>query len=395
MHLLLASVSAATSPSGVCRHAANMARGMLANPSVRKVTMLVGEWQIGYFRNTFGLKGLEGERFEMRSFSIANRPAARNFWYLRALPATARACNADVVHLAFPMPLLRSAYPVPVVVSLHDLYPFDIPRNFGKHRARLNRAALKLCLKNVDAIACVSETTRTRLRELFPAVDSRKSSVVPNSVCVVSDRVELSLPDEIEDNPFLLCVAQHRANKNLPLLLQSFRLALDRGSVARESKLVIVGNEGPETQLLHRIVTDCRLEDQVVFLRDISDALLSALYAKCEIVVAPSLLEGFGLPVAEALAAGCRVACSEIAEFRITGTSSCVFFDPKDSSGESLVAALQKALKAPRSAVISSTGLAPQQAAAMYLALYSKLMLPNRTSHFKPSSADLPVSGDL
>jgi glycosyltransferase involved in cell wall biosynthesis len=395
MHLLLASVSAATSPSGVCRHAANMARGMLANPSVRKVTMLTGAWQANYFRDAFGLKDLEGERFEMRSVSIANRPAARNLWYLRALPATARSCSADVVHLAFPMLLLRSAYDMPVVVSLHDLYSFDIPQNFGKARARFNRAALKLCLKNADAIACVSETTRARLRELFPALGLQKSSVVPNSVCLSNGRVGPSLPDAIQGHPFLLCVAQHRANKNLPLLLRSFHLALDRDAVPRESKLIIVGNKGPETQLLHRVVAKYGLEDQVVFLRDISDALLSTLYAQCELVVAPSLLEGFGLPIAEALAAGCRVACSDIAEFRITGTSSCVFFDPADSSGESLVSALQKALKTPRSAVISSTGLDPQQAAAMYLALYSKLVRPNRKNHFKPFPADLPVSGDL
>jgi glycosyltransferase involved in cell wall biosynthesis len=395
MHVLLASVSAATSPSGVCRHAANVVRGMLANPSVRKVTMLTGAWQTSYFRNAFGLDTLEGERFELRSVSIANRPAARNFWYLRGLPAATRACGANVVHLAFPMPVLRSAYAVPVVVSLHDLYPFDIPENFGKTRARLNRAALKLCLRNVDAIACVSETTRTRLRELFPALDPQKISLVANSVCVSSDRVQLSLPAAIEDHPFLLCVAQHRANKNLPLLLRSFRLALDHDAVPSESKLVIVGNDGPETQLLYRVVAKCGLEDRVVFLRNISDALLSTLYARCELVVAPSLLEGFGLPVAEALAAGCRVVCSDIAEFCITGTSSCVFFDPADNSGEALVAALQKSLKAPRSAVISSTGLDPRQAAGLYLALYSKLMLPNRINHFKPSPADLSVSGDL
>jgi glycosyltransferase involved in cell wall biosynthesis len=395
MHLLLASVSAATSPSGVCRHAANMARGMLANSSVRKVTMLTGVWQTSYFRNAFGLKDLEGERFELRPVSVANRSATRNLWFLRGLPAVARACRADIVHLAFPMPLLRSAYAAPVVVSLHDLYPFDIPQNFGKHRARLNRAALKLCLRNVDAIACVSETTRARLRQLFPLRGLQKASVVPNSVWLSNDPVEIPLPEAIQGNPFLLCVAQHRANKNLPLLLHVFRQALDRNIVPSESKLVIVGNDGPETQLVHRTVAKYALEDRAVFLRDIPDALLAALYARCELVVAPSLLEGFGLPVAEALAAGCRVACSDIPEFRITGTSSCVFFDPADSSGEALIAALQKALKAPRSKVISSTGLDPQQAAAMYLTLYSKLMLPNRINHFKPSQADLPVSGDL
>ena len=72
---------------------------------------------------------------------------------------------------------------------------------------------------------------------------------------------------------------------------------------------------------------------------------LSALYAQCVLVVAPSLLEGFGLPVAEALAAGCRVACSDIPAFRATATPSCVLFNPTDVTGESLVAALRNALQ--------------------------------------------------
>src|SRR6185437_13818758 len=144
-------------------------------------------------------------------------------------------------------------------VSLHDLYPFDIPQNFGK-RAWLNRAALNLCLRNVDAIACVSEETLTRLHELFPAIKPGTIVVVPNSICLSREFHHTCLPDTIRDYPFLLCVAQHRANKNLPLLLRSLRLALDRDVVPANTRLVLVGQEGPETQLLHQVVAQWNLE---------------------------------------------------------------------------------------------------------------------------------------
>ncbi|WP_263356192.1 glycosyltransferase family 4 protein [Acidicapsa ligni] len=391
MHVLLASVSSATSPAGVCRHAANIARGMLALPAVKKVTMLTGEWQSDYFCNAFDLKD---ERLEIRHVSISNRSLARNLWYLRGLPAAARQYGADIIHLAYPMPVLQSAGGPPVVVSLHDLYPFDIPQNFGK-KAWLNRAALKFCLQNADAIACVSEETSARVHELFPVRSSGKTVTIPNSIYLPSELRYASLPGAVRDCPFFLCVAQHRANKNLPLLLRSFYLALDRGVIPADSKLVVVGKEGPETQRLHRIITQYHLDSRVLFLRGISDARLASLYANCDLVIAPSLLEGFGLPVAEALTAGSNVVCSDIPAFRSIGATRCTFFDPEDNSGESLLTALQKAITTPRSTAISPVGLEPQQAAAMYLALYSSLLLGKRTNVLQPLSAAHQTSGLL
>jgi len=391
MHLLIASVSSATSPTGVCRHAANIARGMLRCSSIQKITMLTGDWQADYFRDAFNLKS---EKLDIRPIPIRNESTARNLWYLRGLPKAARIYGADIVHLAYPIPLLRFAYISPVVVSLHDLYPFDIPHNFGK-RAWLNRTALNLCLRNADAIACVSGETRTRLQQLFPAMVPGKVTLVPNSIWLSRGIGHMPLPPEILDYPFLLCVAQHRANKNIPLLLLSFRLALDRNVMPANAKLVIVGKEGPETQFLYRVVTRWDLTGRVLFLHGISDALLLSLYENCELVIAPSLLEGFGLPVAEALAVGSRVVCSDIPAFRSIGVAGCVFFDPMDGSGESLLAAMREAMKASRCPAISSAGLDPQEAATMYLSLYSRLLSRTHVKVFRFSRANTQVTDSL
>jgi glycosyltransferase involved in cell wall biosynthesis len=380
MHLLIASVSAATSPTGICRHAANIVRGMLALPSVQKITILTGDWQADYFRDAFGL---HSDRLKIRGVAISNRSIARNLWYLRDLPAVARECHADIVHLAYPIPIIRSAYDAPVIVSLHDLYPFDIPQNFGR-RAWLNRAALRLCLRNVDVAACVSEETRTRVRELFPAMASEKTAVVPNSIYLSHELLPAALPIYLRDSPFFLCVAQHRANKNLPLLFRSLRLALDRNIVPANTRLVVVGAEGPETPHLYRVIAKRDLAHSVVLLKGISDTLLLSLYANCQVVVAPSLTEGFGLPVAEALNAGCRVVCSAIPAFRSIGAARCIFFDPEDGSSESLLIALQHALKVPRGGKASPVGLEPHQAAAMYFSLYSSLLQRKQTSVAEP-----------
>ena len=391
MHLLIVSVSAATSPTGVCRHAANLARGMLACSAVQKITMLTGDWQEDYFRDAFNLKS---ERLEIRRVPIRNQSMARNLWYLHGLPMAARACNADIVHFAYPIPLFRSAYEAPVIVSLHDLYPFDIPRNFGR-RAWLNRAILNLCLQNADAIACVSEETRARMHEIYPTINTEKITVVPNSICLSREFHHMCLPDTIRNYPFFICVAQHRPNKNLPLLLRSFRLALDRNILPVNARLVIVGQDGPDTHLLHQAVRQSDIEDRVLFLQGITDTLLLSLYENCELVIAPSLFEGFGLPVAEALAAGSRIVCSDIPAFRSMGASHCFFFNPMDTSGESLLIAMREAMKAQHRPTISSAGLDSQEAAAMYLALYFRLLLSSGRKREVALTADVRASGGL
>jgi glycosyltransferase involved in cell wall biosynthesis len=247
--------------------------------------------------------------------------------------------------------------------------------------------------KNTDAVTCVSEPTRKRLHQLFPSLNPQKTSVVPNSVSVSNSSSDTPLPEPLQNFPFLLCVAQHRANKNLPLLLRAFRLALDHDVIPPTFKLVIVGNEGPETETLHRTVAESHLSSRVLFLRDISDPLLATLYASCELFIAPSLLEGFGLPVAEALAAGCRIACSDIPAFRSLAPANAAFFDPTDLTAASLLAAIKQALKAPRPQAILPSGLDTRQAADMYFTFYSQLTLQRSTTLLAP--ANLSTTGDL
>ena len=126
------------------------------------------------------------------SVDISNDAFARNIWYLRELPMLANEVAADIVHLSFPVPIRRSAMRCPVVVSLHDLYPYDEPNNFGFPKVFFNRVFLQQCLREVDCVACVSETTLSRLKARFPRFAHRKSVVIYN--CVTIESKEATLP---------------------------------------------------------------------------------------------------------------------------------------------------------------------------------------------------------
>ena len=112
---------------------------------------------------------------------------------------------------------------------------------------------------------------------------------------------------------FLLSVAQHRRNKNIPLALAAFHSVLQRHP---ELLLVVVGNKGPETARLQALLADGVLRDRVVLLHGITDPELQWCYRHCELLLATSTHEGFGLPIAEAMLAGCPVVCTDIAPFR-------------------------------------------------------------------------------
>ncbi len=171
MNLLITAISSATGPSGICRHAYNLVRCAASRGEVSQITLVLGKWQESYFQNSFNLDAI---KVNIVPVDISNDAFARNIWYLRELPMLANAVAADIVHLSFPVPIRRSAMRCPVVVSLHDLYPYDEPNNFGFPKVFFNRVFLQQCLREVDCVACVSETTLSRLKATLSSVCTSK-----------------------------------------------------------------------------------------------------------------------------------------------------------------------------------------------------------------------------
>ncbi len=368
MNLLITAISSATGPSGICRHAYNLARCASSRKEVLQITLVVGIWQKSYFRSSFRL---EDPKLNVVSVDIPNDALARNLWYLRELPGLADDVGADIVHLSFPVPIRRCAFRCPVVVSLHDLYPFDEPDNFGFPKVFFNRVVLQQCLKEVDCVACISEITLSRLKVRFSRLADRKALVIHN--CVTIDSNEFTAPTD-KRGRFLLMVAQHRANKNIPLALEVFEELLQRGKISNQTVLILVGNPGPETAAIMFTVRAKMLENSVRLVDGVSDGELRWLYKNCELLIAPSLTEGFGLPVLEGLRCGSRVVCSDIPAFREVGGEACHYFDLHAESGVSaMLVAVCDALGEPARRAERLDRFSLETVAREYAALYVQL----------------------
>jgi glycosyltransferase involved in cell wall biosynthesis len=371
MKILIAAASFATNMSGLQRHALNVAQCLLPEQEISSVHFVIAPWQLGMVESG-GL--LQDARMMVHVADMDRSSVGRNLWYYRRLPKLATDLQADLVHLSFPMPVDAGAFHCPTLVTLHDLYPYQIPMNFGFPKFMFNRAVLQQCLRNVDSIACVSQATLHSLKKYVPVTVWKKAVRLYN--CVEAQPFLNPHPPipSWKNDQFLLCVAQHRRNKNLPLLIRAFHRMLRMGQVGKDMKLVIVGITGPETRNIHRLVSALGLDAGVSFLEGVSESELQWCYRQCQAVISPSTIEGFGLPIAEALLAGCRVVCSDIPAYREVGDEQCRFVSLERNTEETLAEAIVATLREPNGSPrplpqFSAPVLGPQ-----YVALYRKLM---------------------
>ncbi|MEM7759669.1 MAG: glycosyltransferase family 1 protein [Cyanobacteria bacterium P01_A01_bin.40] len=371
MHIFIAALHRPSRPTGVCRHAANLARCLAEQPEVTQITLVIGSWQQYYFETAFDLKF---EKIKLVGVNIKNSSLVRNLWFLWDLPQLANKLRPDVVHLSFPIPFLRGKFDAPVVTTIHDLYPYECPENFGFPQVLFNRLFLRQSISNSDGLPCVSQVTADKLKFYFPRLKPHQEvKVVYNYVDFAKS--EVYPPQNIaEQSKFLLCVAQHRQNKNLDLLIKAYVELLATESTNQNCKLIIVGSSGPETENIKNLIANFNLETKINLLSAINDQELSWLYQNCHAFVIPSSTEGFCLPLAEALHFSSSIVCSDIPIFREIGNSRCTYFSLENNAVANLSRALIKVTQSRSS--VSQDGIKrfdKSNIAQQYLNLYRQI----------------------
>jgi glycosyltransferase involved in cell wall biosynthesis len=368
MNLLITAVFSATDPLETCKHACNLVRCAASRKEMFLITLAIGKWQESYFRTSLNL---EAAKLRIVAVDIADDAFTRNLWYLRGLPKLVDDTAADIVHLSFPAPIRRSMLRCPVVLSLHDLQPYDEPGNFGFPKMFFNRVFLQRLLNEVDSVVCVSEATLGKLKARSPRLAQKKSVVIYS--CVTIGAYEPIAPVG-EQYRFVFMVAWHGTSKNITLALRVFEELLQKEIINKQTVLLIVGSRGPETTALIAFIEQRGLDKSVRLVEKVTDGELRWLYTNCDFLIAPSSIEGCGLPVAEGLVCGSRIVCSDIPAFREIGGDTCHYFDlHAQSDSSAMIAAICSALAEPARPARRIERFSLEHIASEYAALYVQL----------------------
>jgi glycosyltransferase involved in cell wall biosynthesis len=218
-----------------------------------------------------------------------------------------------------------------LVLFIHDAIPSEYPEYARAGGAEKHRLRLANALSLADGIIVNSTDTMQRLKGYLP--DSR--AMPP--VCVAHIGLD-ALPDPdaemiLPTKPYFVTVGTIEPRKNHLLLLHLWRQFAERGLSALPH-LVIVGRRGWENEnIIDLLDRSAFLKGHVTELPDIGDAQLSALVRGSAAVLMPSYAEGYGMPVAEALAAGVPVIASNLAVFREVAADIPDYYDPLDGLG--------------------------------------------------------------
>lgn len=200
------------------------------------------------------------------------------------------------------------------VITVHDLSVFKFPQSHPVDRVRIFEESFCQTLKIARHLITDSETTRNEVIDFFDWPVDRITTVhlgVSNSFrprCGESLNVSLA-PFNLIPGKYSLCVSTIEPRKRIDALLTAYR-ELPR-NLRDEYPLVLVGGKGWRSEKLHDDINSMQSEGWLHYLGFVSEAYLPALYAGARMFVYPSMYEGFGLPVVEAMASGVPVVTSD------------------------------------------------------------------------------------
>jgi len=243
-----------------------------------------------------------------------------------ALPRAARRRRIDLLHNLF---TTAPALPgTPQVTTVLDLIYRRFPEAHAGLLSHGMRMLVPLSAKRSRRIIAISEATKADVVS-FLGVDPARVDVTylaPGFDDAVGPEPEPVLRERhaLGEAPIVLSVSAHRPHKNLERVIDAVA-ALQRPAV-----LVVPGYETRWEDELAEHVRRRGAEDRVRFLGWVSDAELEGLYQSAACLVFPSLAEGFGLPVLEAMARGLPVACSDATSLPEVAGEAALYFDPLD-----------------------------------------------------------------
>jgi glycosyltransferase involved in cell wall biosynthesis len=260
---------------------------------------------------------------------------------LALLPPAARRAGVDILHsLGTTSPLVAG---VPSVVTILDLIYEHFPTTFPRLALLGLKALVGPGARRADRVIAISEAVKDDVVERL-GVPAEQVDVVHlgfgmQRAATPTSAVELRHRLRLEQARIVVCVSAALAHKNLDRLIRAFA---QLGPDGNDLRLVVAGHAGRETERLVAVGREAGVADRMTLTGWISERDLEGLYSIAACCVYPSLHEGFGLPVLEAMARGVPIACSDATSLPEVAGDAAELFDPLDV--EAIASALRRLL---------------------------------------------------
>jgi glycosyltransferase involved in cell wall biosynthesis len=243
------------------------------------------------------------------------------WWHVKAARAANRMCEVFLSSNSYVTPLFLR---IPTVTIVYDLTTFEPSMRPNRRSTVVERSTLGSTVRRSVALLAISQATADTLTAHFPSAASH-TTIAPLGVApALAGGLDPGEASALPPPGFVLAVGTLEPRKNLPRLVAAYR-TLD-GELQRHHPLVVVGALGWETgETLDSLQS---LGDRARMLGFVSDAALAELYRRCAVFCYPSLGEGFGLPVLEAMAAGAVVLTSNVSSLPEVGGEAVAYADP-------------------------------------------------------------------
>ncbi|MEY3983234.1 MAG: hypothetical protein RL160_791 [Bacteroidota bacterium] len=257
--------------------------------------------------------------------------------------------SVDLYHgLSNELPFSAASLRCRKLVSIHDLIFKRYPGFYPLLDRKIYDLKSRFSCGHADLIIATSETTAADI-QTFYRIPASRIRVVYQDVAPEFFQIQQSVQPRLLEAPYFLFVSSFTERKNHALLIE----AMHRIRKQTAHHLALAGAHGPTLEICRRLAQSLGLGERVHFFPNIQQESLMQLYRHADGFLLPSSFEGFGIPLAEAMAAGVPSAASDIAVFREVGRDACLYFrsGDRDAAAEAMLRLLmpeQRAQLLPR-----------------------------------------------
>jgi len=279
--------------------------------------------------------GVNGGRITSLDISEwLSNPILNVAWHQISLPGICRSRSYDALFLPAASRRTPIWLPCPTIGTVHDLSPFHVAGKYDHARSIYQTRVLPLLFKRLTHIVAISESTKRDLQE-FAGIPDERISVIHHAadtgIFYPRDRENalISVRKYGVRSPYVVYTSRIESpSKNHVRLIRAFEQLKQREAIPHQ--LVLAGSDWHGAEDVKNAAASSLYSQDICLTGFVDGRDLPSLYCGADMMVFPSLFEGFGLPILEAMACGVPVACSDISSMPEIAGDAAVLFDPME-----------------------------------------------------------------